>query len=152
MRSIIIQKIIKKHEDKFRFAIVGAANTTIDFVILFLLTLLGLNVIFSNIISTSIALIFSFFANKKFTFKNDSAKTKLQFVYFLIITLFGLWGIQPIIIELTRTILELFISSNSYLLVLFIGKTIATCVTLVWNYLLYRKFVFNDYAKDITIK
>lgn len=152
MRSIIIQKTIKKHEDKFRFAIVGAANTIIDFVILFLLTLLGLNVVFSNIISTSIALIFSFFANKKFTFKNDNAKTKLQFVYFLIITLFGLWGIQPIIIELTRTILELFISSNSYLLVLFIGKTIATCVTLVWNYLLYRKFVFNDYAKDITIK
>lgn len=150
MRSTIIQKIIKKHEDKFRFAIVGAANTTIDFVILFLLTLLGFNVIFSNIISTSIALIFSFFANKKFTFKNESEKTKKQFVYFLIITMFGLWIIQPIIIEATKLLIEQVITNNY--LILFIGKIIATCITLIWNYLLYRKFVFNDYAKDITIK
>ena len=44
------------------------------------------------------------------------------------------------------------ISKNDYLLVLFIGKAIATCVTLVWNYVLYRKYVFTDYAKDIDIK
>jgi len=94
---------------------------------------------------------FSFFANKKFTFKNDNKKTKTQFVYFLIITLVGLWAIQPIIIEITRSMLELVIKNN-YLLVLFIGKIIATCVTLVWNYLLYRKYVFTDYAEDIDIK
>jgi putative flippase GtrA len=33
------------------------------------------------------------------------------------------------------------ILTNSYI-VLFVGKIIATCVTLVWNYLLYRRFVF----------
>jgi len=94
---------------------------------------------------------FSFFANKKFTFKNKNVKTKTQFIYFLVITLIGLWVIQPIVIELTRSMFEL-ISKNDYLLVLFIGKAIATCVTLVWNYVLYRKYVFTDYAKDIDIK
>jgi len=94
---------------------------------------------------------FSFFANKKFTFKNKNTKTKTQFIYFLVITLIGLWVIQPIVIESTRSIFEL-ISRSNYLLVLLIGKIIATCVTLVWNYLLYRKYVFTDYAKDIDIK
>ena len=150
-RSIIIKKLIKKHEDKIRFSIVGGINTAIDFVILFILVSIGLPTIVSNIISTSSALVFSFFANKKFTFKNNSSKTKTQFIYFLIITLFGLWAIQPIIIELTRSVLELVIKNN-YLLILLIGKIIATCVTLVWNYLLYRKYVFTDYAKDIQIK
>lgn len=152
MRNIIIKTLIKKHEDKLRFLVVGGANTAIDFTILFSLVSIGLPVIISNIISTSIALVFSFFANKKFTFKNkDSEKTKIQFIYFLIITLFGLWLIQPIVIELSRSILEI-VFKNSYILVLFIGKITATCITLVWNYLLYRKYVFRDYAKDITIK
>lgn len=133
--------MLKKHAEKLRFAIVGGFNTAIDFVILFSLVAFGLPAVGSNYISTTIALIFSFIANKSFTFKDTGKNSKTKFAYFLIITLFGLWVIQPIIITATAYMIsDLGIPDP---IVLFVGKMIATIVTLVWNYLLYRKFVFK---------
>ncbi|MEI7918236.1 MAG: GtrA family protein [Candidatus Saccharibacteria bacterium] len=135
-----MRKILKKHAEKVRFAVVGGANTAIDFAILFILVALGIPTIVSNLISTSLALVFSFFANKKFTFKNE-VTNKTQFVYFLAITLFGLWIIQPLIIEGIKISLSALFLNNYF--VLFAGKITATIVTLIWNYLLYKRFVFK---------
>jgi len=136
-----VEKLLKKHAEKLRFAVVGGLNTAIDFAILFSLVALGLPTITSNFLSTSVALIFSFFANKKFTFRHDDKSTSLQFIYFLIITLFGLWVIQPVIIEGIRLLIGHLITNN--FIVLLIGKVLATIASLIWNYLLYRKFVFK---------
>lgn len=137
-----MEKLLKKHADKFRFGIVGAINTVIDFGVLFILVNLGLPTIISNFASTSTALIFSFFANKKFTFKDNSKNHKSQIVRFFVVTLFGLWVIQPVIIEGVRLlIVQLSIDQNISLLV---GKTLATCTTLVWNYTLYSRTVFLE--------
>ena len=137
-----MEKILIKHADKLRFGIVGGANTAIDIGILFsLVNFLKLPIIYSNIISTSVALIFSYFANKKFTFKHKDQNTRKQIITFFGITLIGLWILQPIIITLVGALL--FYLSFDKNIVLFIGKIIATCVTLVWNYLLYRRFVFK---------
>lgn len=136
-------RLIKKHADKFRFGIVGVANTAIDFGILFSLVALGLPAIVSNFISTSVALVFSFFANKKFTFRHSNKTSARHFATFLVITLFGLWVIQPIIILGVQS----FVHGFSKSLILFIGKLLATIASLIWNYLMYRKFVFtNDKA------
>ena len=138
-----MEKLLKKHADKLRFAVVGGTNTLIDIGILFsLVNFLKFPIIYSNIISTSVALAFSFFANKKFTFKNQGQNTKIQIITFLAITLTGLWIIQPIIIILVGALLFYFQLDNNILLL--IGKLLATCVTLVWNYLLYRRFVFKQ--------
>ena len=136
-----MRPILKKHAEKLRFGIIGGINTAIDFGILFILVGLGLPSTVGNIISTSIALSFSFFANKSFTFKAEEKITKSQITIFLVITLFGLWVIQPVIIYLVGGLLTTKIT-NSFV-VLFIGKLIATVATLIWNYLLYRKFVFR---------
>jgi len=101
-----VKNLLKKHADKIRFALVGGTNTAIDFGILFTLKLIGLPEIPSNFISTSIALIFSFFANKKFTFKDTNTQDKTQFIKFLSITLFGLWIIQPVILWFFNLILK----------------------------------------------
>ena len=132
---------IKKHADKIRFLIVGGANTAIDFVILFtLVNFFSTPLLISQIISTSTALIFSFFVNKKFTFKDKSVNGKAQMIKFLVITLFGLWVIQTVIIAgIKFAFTKSGIDSN---IILLIGKLLATCVTLVWNYVLYKKFVF----------
>ena len=133
-----MEKIVQKHAKKIRFVLVGGTNTVIDFGILFGLTFLGVDKIIANYISTSIALVFSFFANKSFTFKNTSKNAKRQFILFLVVTLIGLWVLQPLIIWGYTSLLD------DSPLSLFIAKLIATIVTLIWNYLFYSRVVFIE--------
>jgi len=134
-----LRNLIKKHAEKVRFGIVGIAATAIDWGILFTLVALGFPSIPSNYVSTTVAMVFSFFTNKSYTFKANNV-TKKHVIYFIIITIFGLWVIQPIIIGGVNILLESWLKA-SYL-VLLIGKGLATIASLTWNYLMYRKFVF----------
>lgn len=136
-----MEQLLKKHAEKIRFIIVGGVNTALDFGILFLLTFLGLDKIVANYFSTGIALIFSFFANKSFTFKHKEGNAKKQFILFLVITLFGLWVIQPIIISVSTTFLASYIPNEA--INLFVAKLIATVASLIWNYILYSRIVFK---------
>ena len=137
-----MQEIVKKHTDKLRFAIVGGVNTALDFSILFILTMLfNIPKELANFISTSVSFLFSFFANKKYTFKSTSKNLKKQFLLFTIVTLFGLWVIQTIIITaITPVFTNLGINKPAALL---ISKLIATAASLIWNYTLYSKVVFK---------
>lgn len=132
---------IKNKTEKLRFGIVGLANTAIDFGTLFTLTSLGLPPLLSNVISTTFAFCFSFFANKKFTFRSTSADIKREIILFTLITLFGLWVIQSIIIEGMTVLLSPLLLSRD--LVLLIAKIVATIASLVWNYTLYSRIVFK---------
>lgn len=136
-----MEKLLKKHAQKIRFAVVGGANTALDFAILFILTFAGLDKIVANYISTGASLIFSFFVNKSFTFKHKTGNAKKQFALFLIITLIGLWVIQPIIIWGVTSALASVVSNEA--INLFIAKFIATIASLIWNYLLYSRIVFK---------
>ncbi len=133
-----MQRHIEKHGDKIRFVLVGGTNTAIDFGLLFLLHSLGLNKYVANIISTSVAFVFSFFANRSFTFKS-TGDAKKQVVPFLLVTLTGLWILQPAIIWFV----SLFLGTIDQNVALLIAKLAATAVTLVWNYTLYSRFVFK---------
>ena len=137
-----MQEIAKKHADKLRFTIVGSINTVIDFSILFTLTtLFNIPKELANFISTFVAFLFSFFANKKYTFKSTSKNLKRQFLLFTIVTLFGLWVIQTIIITATTPVFtNLGINKPAALL---ISKLIATAASLIWNYTLYSRVVFK---------
>jgi len=139
-----MEKFRKKHGDKLRFAIVGGANTALDFILLFLFVNLGVDKILANYFSTGASLIFSFFANKSFTFKHKTGNAKKQFVAFLLVTITGLWVLQPIIIWLVTSALESQITNDSILL--FVAKLIATIGSLIWNYLLYSRLVFKKEA------
>lgn len=133
-----LKNLSKKHAEKLRFALVGGFNTALDFGLLFLLVWLGLPKIGSNYISTSIAFIFSFFMNRSFTFKSEG-DAKKQFIPFLVVTMIGIWVLQPIVILFITSIDSLFNDSIN----LFIAKLLATLVSLVWNFLMYKKFVFK---------
>lgn len=128
---------------KIKFATIGAFNTALDFTILFSLKALGINIAFSNIVSTGITFILSFILNKKITF-NSTNKTKQEsikeFLSFTIITLFGLWVIQTLVIYIITSILSNILISN---ITLFIAKIIATIFSLIWNFVLYKKVVFK---------
>ncbi|HEY1085866.1 MAG TPA: GtrA family protein [Candidatus Saccharimonadales bacterium] len=128
-------------EKKRRFIIVGMINTAIDFGILFILSAFGLQSIVANFISTSLAFSFSFTANRNYTFKAHDQHLVRQITLFIIVTLFGLWCIQPVIIWLSTVALSGIITSQWALL--FTSKCLATGVTLVWNYLIYSRVVFS---------
>ena len=124
-----------------RFATIGVVNTAIDFGLLFLLTHLGLNPIVANYISTGCAFVFSFIANRNYTFKAHGGKLRRQLVLFFVVTLSGLWILQPLILWGTNNALA-FTDLNSSVL-LFIGKLLASIVTLTWNYIFYSRLVFK---------
>lgn len=136
-----MEKLLEKHGQKIRFALVGGFNTALDFAILFILTFAGMDKIIANYFSTGVSLVFSFFANKQFTFKHKSGNAKKQFVLFLIITLIGLWAIQPLVIWVTTSTLAPYITNEAANL--FVAKLIATVASLIWNYLLYSRLVFK---------
>lgn len=134
-------ELVKKHAEKIRFGIVGAANTALDFAILFILVALGLDKIPANYISTGVSFIFSFFVNKSFTFKATGGNAKKQFLLFISITIVGLWIIQPLIIGGLSTVLTSTHWASG--LILFVAKIIATFASLIWNYIFYSRIVFK---------
>lgn len=140
-----MEKLLKKHAQKLRFGLVGVANTALDFILLFLFVNLGINKIGANYLSTGISFIFSFFVNKSFTFKHKEGNARKQFALFILVTIAGLWILQPIIIWIVSNALGSYISNDDVLL--FIAKLIATVASLVWNYLLYSKLVFKKYGQ-----
>jgi putative flippase GtrA len=140
-----MKETLQQHADKLRFALVGGINTVIDFGILFSLVYLGLDKIPSNFVSTSVAFIFSFFANKTFTFKSKTGNAKREFILFIIVTLFGLWVLQPLVITAMSYLLTpLHVKEGALLL---ISKLVATVVSLIWNYIMYSRFVFKTKGK-----
>jgi putative flippase GtrA len=128
---------------KIRFGLVSSISTTIDFCILLTLTSFGFSIIGANFISTSISFIFSFFASKKYAFKTPDRHIKHEAIKFVIITLFGIWAIQPLLIWL----LEPFIRGFGLhgILVVVIAKLIASTATFIWNYLFYTRLVFRKH-------
>ncbi|MDH6239099.1 GtrA family protein [Aurantimicrobium minutum] len=130
---------MKKSTKPLRFILVGIANTAIDFIVLLSLTTFGLPLVVANFISTSVALTFSFFANRSFTF-GSTGKKRSQAVRFLLVTLVGLWVLQPIVLVLAVPALEGMLSREASIVV---AKLIATVVSMVWNYLLYDSLVFR---------
>lgn len=134
-----------KNSQAFWFSIIGGINTTLDFVILFVLTAFGIKIFIANIFSTGITFTISFLMNKKITFKSVSNNKKeliREMILFIIVTLFGLWAIQNIIISIAMPIFENLFKNKQISLLL--SKLIATIFSLIWNFILYKKVVFKN--------
>lgn len=157
-----------------RFGLVGISNTLVDFVLLNLLvmtvlpknleilnfTFLGINivitgVIVAGIISGTAAMINSYVFNMRFTFRKKEVNTK-HTVYFFLITIFGLYFIRPIILKIFTDTwvwpadVAYYITSSLKLPLSRdfdernLALMVAVLIVLVYNYLMYKKFVFSD--------
>ncbi|HSX15096.1 MAG TPA: GtrA family protein [Candidatus Saccharimonadales bacterium] len=140
-----------------KFGAVGIINTIIDFTIYNVLTSkVGLTLIQANFFSTTVAMIFSFFANKTVVFQSRKGNPIRQAVIFFIVTAFGLYVLQNLVIHaltvtwtgpvdlathivhslgLGGTFSDAFVIKNS-------AKIAAILVSMIWNYLAYKKWVF----------
>lgn len=131
-----------RNSTKFRFVLVGGTNTLLDFGLLFILSGLGLPAIGANIISTTTAFVFSFFANKKYTFQTTGVNIRREIILFTVVTLFGLWVLQSLAIKLILVFISgLQLDETTALL---IAKLSASGISLVWNYILYSRVVFKN--------
>lgn len=137
---------IKNKQEKIRFVVVGGLNTVIDFIIFLFLGSTGFSPIIANYISTSSAMIFSFTANRRYTFRQLQRPTLSQIVLFIAVTLVGLWIIQPVVIRFCYFMLEA--DKNSPLILLVVSKTIATVFTLIWNYQWYSRILFSQKTRN----
>ena len=138
-----------------RFGLVGIINTVLDFAIEnFLHFALSFSPVVAGVISGTIAMINSFFLNQRFTFKAKKTEPK-KVVYFFAITLFGIYVIRSLILKLltevwlwpAQTVYTIthalhlpfsqqFVTNNFAL-------GVAIFVVLFYNYIMYKKFVFD---------
>jgi putative flippase GtrA len=159
MKKKFFNKIFIKQFGKF--IVTGFINTGIDFGALYLLMVIsekntGIYTFIFPAISFSIATINSFFLNRYWTFKQKKKQKKEKgikdFAQFISVTLVGLLinsGITYIISNFIPSFFGLGIL-NAYfapeeiqnLWVLF-GKALATGVSLIWNFIGYKFWVFK---------
>lgn len=132
---------MKNKSQLIRFGLIGVINTALDFGLLFILKSVGLMATTANIFSTSIAFVFSFFANKKYTFRSSGTNIVREMILFVAVTLFGLWVLQTGVIWLVLPHLSKLLRSSE--MGLLVAKLIATAVSMTWNYILYDKLVFK---------
>ena len=140
----------------FLFGMVGAFNTLLDFAVYNVLSgEFGFSLVKANIVSTTVAMVFSFFANKHVVFKPSGGNAAAQAVKFWVVTAVGLYILQTGTIWLLTDVVPepinfgLFVShtfgitGHDEFLTKNLAKAVATCVSLIWNYIMYKKVVFK---------
>ena len=130
-----------------RFVVVGLINTAIDYGILFVLSKItgvtgGTRIIPLNVISFSIATTNSYFLNKYWSFgdKSEGDQGK-KLSLFLIVSFIGVIINTSIVTLFTKSIDPMFgLEPRVWL---FVGKILATGISLIWNFIGYKLFVFK---------
>lgn len=145
-RKISADSLKKVDKKPIRFVLVGISNTVLDFLVLNILLFCKVNILFANTISTGIAMLYSFFMNKKWTFRNSGDNYVREVILFFIFTAIGIWVIQNGCIYLLNLIVPDFglpeIIYNNVI------KLAASIPSLTWNYLTYNRFVFTNNKKE----
>lgn len=153
-----------KSTQQVRFAGVGAINTLLDFIILnSILKTLTINpdqrsrVIIVNCVSATIVSIASFYLNRRYVFKT-SHSVKSRYFRLLAVSLVGIFVIQsgliavslPLIRPVVELIHKIFTSAGvgDLLTQAFLTVNIAKCIgvagSMVWNFTMYKRYVFYD--------
>ena len=145
-RKISADSLKKVDKKPIRFVLVGISNTVLDFLVLNILLFCKVNILFANTISTGIAMLYSFFMNKKWTFRNSGDNYVREVILFFIFTAIGIWVIQNGCIYLLNLIVPNFglpeiIYNNAI-------KLATSIPSLTWNYLTYNRFVFTNNKKE----
>lgn len=130
-----------------KFALVGALNTGVDFLVLNIEMLItgitsGPLMFVQNIISFSIATTNSYFLNKHWTFRDKSKSQEgFKFAQFLTISVIGAFINSAIVYSATTFLDPMFNLSPT--LWANLTKLLATGISLIWNFLGYKFIVFK---------
>ena len=135
-------KIIKKHpiiKQIFIFGIIGVSNAAVDFCVYIALTR-GFSFwtqyyLLANTISFLIASVYSFFMNKKFSFKDKDPKNHfIKYIKFLATTV-----ISFLIVQLCLYIFVEYLHTFDIY-----GKIIGIILGAIWNFIIYKTVIFKS--------
>lgn len=132
-------KFSLKNKDEYikiiKYAIVGVANTLIDWAVYFVLTkFICVEPWIANVVGYVAGMASSFVGNKFFTFKAKNTKTGIELVKFVIINMISL-GASTGVVALTTSVW----TWNKY-----IAKILSTGISMTINYIGSRFFVFEN--------
>ncbi|MEA3273382.1 MAG: GtrA family protein [Patescibacteria group bacterium] len=159
MKKNILNKLLLGQFGKF--LVTGGLNTGIDFGVLYLLMVItgenqGIYTLIFPAVSFSVATVNSFFMNKYWTFSQKKSRSQKEeaksFAQFMAISIGGLLinaGVVYLVSNFVSPFLGLGILSNRFsqekiqsLWVLF-AKAMATGISLIWNFVGYKFWVFK---------
>jgi len=157
MPSVSSAKTKRRIKHVGKFGIVGILNTVLDFGVFNVLgKYFGMAAVQANIISTTIAMIFSFFINRQLVFKGGEKSVWRHAVAFLATTAIGLYVIQTGVVYILAHVWREPLEAITHLVrVMGIqifsdefyvrngAKAIGTVFSLAWNYIMYKKVVFR---------
>lgn len=131
-----------------KFIIVGGVNTGIDFLILNILIYVtgitaGGELFVLNSLSFSIAVVNSYFMNKRWTFqdKTQTEQEPVKFSQFFAVSIVGIIINGLVLTGITTSVSPIF--GLSAVLWANIAKLMATGISLIWNFIGYKFFVFK---------
>lgn len=134
-----------------KFVIVGGINTGIDFAVLNALMYLsdirsGLGLFVLNCVSFSVAVVNSYFMNRRWTFREAAVgiadkNNAVQFSQFFVVSVIGI-VINGSVLTLIATYIPAPFGLNQQLWAN-VAKLFATGASLVWNFLGYKFIVFK---------
>jgi len=120
-----------------RYCVVGATNTVLDFAIYTALTrgwaFWRAHYLLANACSFVIVVMWSFFWNKRWAFRERSPQHGVQFLRFVMVTLGGILIAQCV----------LFIGVQELRVMDLVAKIIAGPLVVVWNFLMYQLWAFK---------
>ena len=121
-----------------KFNIVGIMNTSIDFIVFYILTtFVSFSVVPAQILAYSMGVINSYFMNRFWTFNVKGEHNKKQFLLFILVNLVAL-SLSTILIYLLAKVIEQ----------VMIAKVMVTLIVMVINYLGQKYIIFNDRKED----
>lgn len=149
---------VTKNPEEFtrflKFATVGVIGAVVDFGILYILhTVLKWELVFSNTLSFTCAVLSNFTWNRLWTYPDSRSKPlRTQLGQFFIVNLLG-WGLNTGILVLLEPILTTFADTQTLIILskelahtvgYNFAKAFATGVVMFWNFFINRLWTYND--------
>jgi len=140
-----LKELYEKYKSIIKFGIVGCINTGVDFITFtLLLSMFGIDKLACQVGGYSMGIINSFVLNKLWTFndKKERTNTAAQFVKFVVTNM----------ISLGISLVGLNILSNKLYINVYVSKIIVTLFLQVFNYVVYKMFIFKGKdGREVTV-
>lgn len=132
-----------------RFGIVGVINSIIDYCIFEILVAVlhvhsSSGLFICTLISGGLAVINSYFWNKRWTFKDKNKDYVQQFIRFALLNAVSLTINATAVIILNGIFPANFMIHGHAVKSLYLTKALAILITMVFNFITYRAFVFKQ--------